>query len=200
MPYSAIRSIVIPAVVNTLNLGRSVIMIPLPRAGIEQILTLLRLLVREEALSRRFRIGTTDARKENIGSLLFPITSQMAGASETVSKMLEQLRKESVDGEVLMIQSISLLENMYATETEHLLGRLADRVAMLQQESKDSLMFLMQSDSVLRSRILALSDHYMKMLVRDRSVVVMGEKPSTVAHVLEHDPSNPFLPALIPIV
>jgi KaiC/GvpD/RAD55 family RecA-like ATPase len=202
VPYSAIRMIETPAVINALNIGRGVIMIPLPGSSIKHIFSLIKPFVSEEAFLKRFRIGTSRIfQVQNLESQMFSLTpSKIEDSQDSFNTALEEVTKNSADGGVLLVEAISLLENLFATERESMLMRLAERTARVQQESKDALMLLMQEDSSVRSRVLAMSSHYVKLFVRDRSVVVMGEKPSTVAHVIEHSKKNPLLPSLTPIV
>jgi KaiC/GvpD/RAD55 family RecA-like ATPase len=199
--YSAIRLIDIPAIINTLNIGRGVIMVPLPGASIEHILKLLKPFVKQEALTQRFRIAATKTSETEVKAPRFLLApGQIAKSQDTFNTAFKEVKQNSIDGGVLLIEAISLLENIHATEIDSMLGRLADRVARVQQESRDAFMLLMQVDSLVRSRVLALSSHYVKMFVKDRSVLLTGEKPSTIAYVLEHDAENPVLPTLTPVV
>jgi hypothetical protein len=52
----------------------------------------------------------------------------------------------------------------------------------------------------VRSSIVSMSHQHVRLLVKDRAVVLIGEKPSTEAMVLEHSHENPLLPTLTKIV
>jgi KaiC/GvpD/RAD55 family RecA-like ATPase len=220
VPFSAIRTIEVPAVINALNTGKGVIMIPLPGSSTIHLFSLVQPFVSEKAFKERFAIAAATESKESAGkkdnvendqknearsegkssSSFILMQNQIDSSQDSFEGALERVRQNSRGKGVLLIESISLLENIFAKDRETVLARLADRVARVQHGSQDALVFLLQEDSMLRSRVLALSSHYAKMFVRDRSVVVMGEKPSTVATVLEHSQENPILPTLTPIV
>ncbi|MCL5067571.1 MAG: hypothetical protein M1368_04380 [Thaumarchaeota archaeon] len=199
VPYSAIRTINLAATINALNRGRGVVMIPLPGASVNQIFSLVKPFVSSESFSQRFRLATSKIVKDESMPLFSLLPNEIKKSSDEIDAAMQQVRNHSVDGGVMLIESVSLFENLYARDIDSVLSRIADRVTKIQQEPNDVLLILMQDDSTVRSRVLALSAHYAKMFVRDRSVVVMGQKPSTVAHVLEHD-KNPLLPILTPIV
>ncbi|MCL5066777.1 MAG: AAA family ATPase [Thaumarchaeota archaeon] len=199
VPYSAIRTINIAASLNALNYGRGVVMTPLPGASVKQIISLIKPFVSPAAYTNRLRIATSKVIKEE-GLPLFPLLpNEIKKSSDEIDGAVQYVRKNSADRGVMLIESVSLFENLYAGDLDSVLMRIADRVTKIQQQPNDTLMILMQDDSPIRSRVLALCAHYAKLFIRDRSVIIMGQKPSTVAHVLEHD-KNPLLPVLTPIV
>ena len=199
VPYSGIRLMSVAATINALNYGRGVVMLPLPGASVKQIFSLVKPFVSSEAFAERFRVATNKIVKEEGLPLFSLLPNEIKNSSDKIDSAMEQVRSGSSDGGVMLIETISLFENLYAGDLDSVMARIADRVTKIQQQPNDTLMILMQNDSILRSRVLALSARYAKMFVRDRSIVIMGQKPSTVAHVLEHD-KNPLLPILTPIV
>lgn len=98
-----------------------------------------------------------------------------------------------------MVDSISFLENRFATEMEELLESLSQRVIQTQSNG-DAVLFLLNSFSKLRNKIVSMTDRHIKLTVKDRAVVLMGEKPSTEAYVLEPNQSNPLLPRVTRVV
>ncbi|MDG7001345.1 MAG: hypothetical protein JRN15_19790, partial [Nitrososphaerota archaeon] len=119
--------------------------------------------------------------------------------SSKVSDLIKALKSKSTDGSVIVCESLSLLENLFASDPNSVLEGLTERVTRNQQ-SDDALMLLLQSDSPMRSRVLSMSYQHVKLLAKDRSIVLMGEKPSTEIFALEHSQENQLLPSLTRIV
>jgi len=183
-----------------LNAGHGVFCIPLPGAGVEHLEQIILSGTRGDASRERLIIGTTEDPKEvhppfyGIGTMYQSILEQNA------APLVETVRKKSTTGGVLTVLSVSQLEGMYASDTNRLLERLASRISNTQRRSVDAVLLLIQSDSKIRSSVVSMCREYVRFFVKDRSVVLMGEKPSTEAMVLEHSPENPILPRLTKIV
>ncbi|MCL5067584.1 MAG: hypothetical protein M1368_04445, partial [Thaumarchaeota archaeon] len=198
--YSAIRMIHLPPIINFLNMGRSVLLIPLLGASVEEITSLIRPLVSEEAFRERFRIATMETKQgEVIHPPLFAIGhGPVSEEHAKVTRIVEELKSKSVDRNVLVVDCLSFLENLFASDMEGLVETMADRV-IKSQRFGDSALLILQSDSAISSRILSMSESYASMFVRDNAVVLFGEKPNTEAYAIYHD-ENPLLPNLVQIV
>src|SRR5579883_1307451 len=200
VPYSAIRLIEYPLVANFLNLGRAAVMIPLLGASVKELSQHLARCVDADAMKERLRIAVSseymsDGEKQfyNIGK------SRVRNEHGSFAEEVEKIRKKSKDKHLLVVDSISFLENRFATESEELLESLSHRVIQTQSNG-DAVVFLLNSFSKLRDRILTMTDRHIKLMVKDRSVVLMGEKPATEAYVLEQNQSNPLLPTVTRVV
>ena len=212
VPYQAIRTIEIASILNFLNLGRSALLLPLPGASVAEICSIVKPFVSEDAFCERFRIAAaqhdgTDKNQRDANPSLFGIGQEekegnrreVMKTSSKVSGMIKELKSKSSDGSVFVCESVSLLENLFASDPNSVLEGLSERVNRIQQ-SDDALMLLLQSDSPMRSRVLAMSYQQAKLLARDRSIILMGEKPSTEIFALEHSRKNRLLPSLTRIV
>ena len=200
VPYPALRLVEVPAIVNALNLGRGVLVIPLPGAGIENLVTVIKSGTSEDAVRERLVVTTL----EEMGVIKPPfygmgsIDPRKSGGH--VGELIEVVRGRSKMEGVLVVESIGQLEGAYASNLNPLLEQISRRISDIQRRSLDTYMLLMPADAQLRSKLIAMSQEYARLFVKDRSVVLMGEKPSTEAMVLEHSHDNPMLPRLTKIV
>jgi KaiC/GvpD/RAD55 family RecA-like ATPase len=200
VPYSAIRLLEYPLVANFLNLGRAVVMIPLLGASVKEMSQHLSRCVDADAMKERLKIAVAseyvnDGEKQfyNIGK------SRVRNEHSAFAEEVEKIRRKSKDNHLLVVDSISFLENRFATEAEELLESLSHRVIQTQSNG-DAVIFLLNSFSKLRDRILTMTERHIKLMVKDRSVVLMGEKPATEAYVMEPNQSNPLLPRVTRVV
>ena len=200
VPYSAIRLVEVPAIVNALNLGRGVVCIPLPGAGIENLAALIRGGTSEEAVRERLVLTTS----EKEGALEAPFygigSTDPRKSGGHVGGLVEEVRGRSKREGVLVVESIGQLEGAHASNMNPLLEQISQRISDIQRTSTDTLMLLMPADAQLRAKLIAMSQEHARLFVKDRSVVLMGEKPSTEAMVLEHSHVNPMFPSLTKIV
>ncbi|MDG6939180.1 MAG: hypothetical protein JRN39_02105 [Nitrososphaerota archaeon] len=200
VPYSAIRLLHIPLIINFLNMGRSCLMIPLLGASVEEILSVIRPHVTGEAITKRLRMATVEP---SDGSALKPPLFGMGRGKvdnehANFSKVAEELAARSVDGNVVIVDSMSFLENLFASDREGLIEAMADRIIATQRHG-NALLLILQSDSPIKSRMLSMSQNYLRLFMKDRAVVLVGEKPATEAYVLDHA-DNPLMPRLTRIV
>lgn len=198
--YSAIRMVHVPPIINFLSMGRSALLIPLLGVSVEEITSLIRPFVSEEAFRERFRIATTETKQgEVVHPPLFAIGhGPVSEEHAKVTRVVEELKSKSVDRNVLVVDCLSFLENLFASNMEGLLETLADRVTKSQRFG-DSSLLLLQSDSGISSRILSMSESYASMFVRDNAVILFGGKPNTEAYAVYHG-ENPLLPDFVQIV
>ena len=200
VPYSALRLIEVPAIVNALNLGRSVVCIPLPGAGIENLAAVIKSGTSEDAVRERLVVTTM----EESGTLKPPFygigSKDPRKSGGNVGDLIEVVRGRSKREGVLVVESAGQLEGSYASNMDPLLEQISSRISDIQRRSIDTLMYLMPADAQLRAKLIAMSREHARLFVKDRSVVLMGEKPGTEAMILEHSPENPMLPRLTKIV
>jgi len=99
---------------------------------------------------------------------------------------------------VLLVKSISALENLFASDLDSLLEVTSQEMITLAQ-SHDAHMLFLPKDSPIRSRILSMSSSYAKLFVRDGTVLMFGVKPHTGVYALQHleDPTSPSLTQLV---
>ena len=195
VPYSALRTLFLPLVVNFLSLGRGVVHLPLPGASPHALLKLVGACVKDLKL---YRLAVPGSSKDFSAPLFEFSEEQVKEAHKNVSEKLEEVKRLSVDGHALIVDSIGLLENMFSPNLNELLQALAARTSRVQRE-EDIAVFLLPSDSKIKPEILSMSNTHIRVISKDRSIVVMGEKPETEAYVVEHD-QNPILPKLWVIV
>ena len=206
VPYQAIRTIKIASILNFLNLGRSALLLPLPGESVAEVCSMVEPFVSEDAFRERFRIAAAQhGNQGDANPSLFGIGQGderervVMKTSSKVSGLIKELKSKSTDGSVIVCESVSLLENLFASDPNSVLEGLSDLVTRNQQ-SDDALMLLLQSDSPMRSSVLSMSYQHVKLLAKDRSIVLMGEKPSTDIFALEHSQENQLLPSLTRIV
>ena len=115
-----------------------------------------------------------------------------------VSRVVEELKSKSKDGKAVVVDGISLLENMFSSDIERLVESLADRLIRTQRDG-DLTVFMLPSRSRLLSQVLSMTQTHIKLWIKDRSVIMAGEKPITDTYTIwPHD--NPILPEYIKIV
>jgi len=197
VPYTALRAIGLPPIINFLSMGRSAILLPLPGANDEETNSILAKGAGERAVRERLStlniLRTSDLKTTNLPKIATP-----GEIHEEVTNETTRLRKESVDRSVLLVKSISALENLFASDLDSLLEVTSQEIITLQQSHDAHILFLAK-DSPIRSRILSISSSYAKMFVKDGTVLMFGVKPHTGIYALQHleDPTSPSLTQLV---
>jgi RecA-superfamily ATPases implicated in signal transduction len=199
VPYSAIRLITIPLAINFLNMGRSCLYIPLLGANPKQVVDIFKPHVSTEALTQRLRVASAPRQGNKNDEPFFQIERKpVADSHLDVSRVVEELKSKSKDGKALVVDGISLLENMFSSDIERLVESLADRLIRTQRDG-DLTVFMLPSRSRLLSQVLSMTQTHIKLWIKDRSVIMAGEKPITDTYTIwPHD--NPILPEYIKIV
>lgn len=199
VPYSAIRLITIPLAINFLNMGRSCLYIPLLEANPKQVVDIFKPHVSTEALTQRLRVASAPRQGNKNDEPFFQIERKpVADSHLDVSRVVEELKSKSKDGKALVVDGISLLENMFSSDIERLVESLADRVIRTQRDG-DLTVFMLPSRSRLLSQVLSMTQTHIKLWIKDRSVIMAGEKPITDTYTIWPD-DNPILPEYIKIV
>jgi len=199
VPYSAIRLITIPLAINFLNMGRSCLYIPLLGANPKQVVDIFKPHVSTEALTQRLRVASAPRQGNKNDEPFFQIERKpVADSHLDVSRVVEELKSKSKDGKAVVVDGISLLENMFSSDIERLVESLADRLIRTQRDG-DLTVFMLPSRSRLLSQVLSMTQTHIKLWIKDRSVIMAGEKPITDTYTIwPHD--NPILPEYIKIV
>jgi hypothetical protein len=197
VPYSALRAIELPPIINFLSMGRSAILLPLPGANDEITSTVLVNSVGKRAVRDRLRILNI-LRTSNLKTANLPKNVTPRKIHEVVTNETTRLRERSIDKSVLLVKSVSALENLFASNLDSLLEVTSQEIITLQQSHDAHILFL-PKDSPIRSRILSMSSSYAKLFVRDGTVLMFGVKPHTGIYVLQHleDPTSPSLTQLV---
>jgi KaiC/GvpD/RAD55 family RecA-like ATPase len=197
VPYPALRAIELPPIINFLSMGRSAILLPLPGANDGVTSSILEKAAGERAAKGRLRminlLRTSDLKTANL-----PENATPKEIHEIVTNETTELRKKSVDKTVLLVKSVSALENLFASDLDSLLEVTSQEIITLQQ-SRDAHILFLAKDSPIRSRILSMSSNYAKMFVKDGTVLMFGVKPHTGIYALQHleDPTLPSLTQLV---
>ncbi|MGD0637975.1 MAG: gas vesicle protein GvpD P-loop domain-containing protein [Nitrososphaerales archaeon] len=197
VPYSALRAIEYPPIINFLSRGRSAILLPLPGANDEIINSILARAVGKSVVNERLRILNI-LRTSDLKTASLPKEATPQEIHEIVANETTELRKKSVDESVLLVKSVSALENLFASDLDSLLEVTSQEIITLQQSHDAHILFL-PKDSPIRSRILSMSSSYAKLFVRDGTVLMFGVKPHTGIYALQHleDPISPSLTQLV---
>jgi KaiC/GvpD/RAD55 family RecA-like ATPase len=197
VPYSALRAIEYPPIINFLSRGRSAILLPLPGANDEIINSILTRAVGKSVVSERLRILNI-LRTSDLKTASLPKNVTPQEIHEIVTNETTELRKKSVDKSVLVVKSVSALENLFASDLDSLLEVTSQEIITLQQSHDAHILFL-PTNSPIRSRILSMSSSYAKLFVRDGTVLMFGVKPHTGIYALQHleDPISPSLTQLV---
>jgi len=201
VPYTAIRMVEVTSVINALNVGHSALMVTLPGAALENVASLIKPFVSPEAFRNRLAIASMT----NKGGLQPPLYGlgydNVKDVAVGISDLIERMRTNAKREGVYVIESVDQLESTFASNANQVLEVLAQRGANIQAKPIDALVLLIErSDSSLKTRVLSMSNRYARMLVKDRAVVVLGEKPATEAFVMEHSETNSLIPKLTKIV
>ncbi len=197
VPYTALTAIGLPPIINFLSMGRSAILLPLPGAKDEETSSILAKGAGERAVRDRLRIlnvlRTSDLKTTNLPKIATP-----REIHEEVTNETTRLRRKSADKTVLLVKSVSALENLFASDLDSLLEVTSQEIITLQQ-SRDAHILFLAKDSPIRSRILSISSSYAKMFVKDGTVLMFGVKPHTGIYALQHleDPTSPSLTQIV---
>jgi KaiC/GvpD/RAD55 family RecA-like ATPase len=197
VPYTALRAIGYPPIINFLLMGRSAVLLPLPGANDEQTSSILAKGAGERAVRERLRILNI-LRESDLKTTNLPKIATPREIHEEVTNETTRLRRKSADKTVLLVKSVSALENLFASDLDSLLEVTSQEIITLQQSHDAHILFLAK-DSPIRSRILSISSSYAKMFVRDGTVLMFGIKPHTGIYALQHleDPTSPSLTQLV---
>ena len=197
VPYTALRAIGYPPIINFLSMGRSAILLPLPGANDAQTSSILAKGAGERAVRERLRILNV-LRTSDLKTTILPKIATPKEIHEEVTNETTKLRKKSADKTVLVVKSVSALENLFASDLDSLLEVTSQEIITLQQ-SRDAHILFLAKDSPIRSRILSISSSYAKLFVRDGTVLMFGVKPHTGIYALQHleDPTSPSLTQLV---
>ncbi len=197
VPYPALRAIELPPIINFLSMGRSAILLPLPGANDERTRLILAKAAGESAVSNRLRILNV-LRTSDLKTADLPKSATPKEIHEVVTNETTRLRKKSADKTVLLVKSVSALENLFASDLDSLLEVTSQEIITLQQSHDAHILFL-PKDSPIRSRILSMSSSYATLFVRDGTVLIFGVKPHTGIYALQHleDPTSPSLTQLV---
>lgn len=199
--YSSLRMVEILPIINALNLGHSAFLLPLPSAPLQEIADLVRPFVSAKAFKENFAVASMERDDPQIKAPFYGIGADNdEELAKNITGLIEKVRKNSASGGVLTVESIVQLESTFASSSNTVLEGLSKRISRIQSGTNDALLVLLHSDARMKSRVLAMSRRYAKMLMKDRVTVVVGEKPSTEPYVLEHDEENPIYPRLTRIV
>jgi KaiC/GvpD/RAD55 family RecA-like ATPase len=197
VPYSALRAIEYPPIINFLSRGRSAILLPLPGANDEMISSILTKAVGKGVVNDRLRTINI-LRTSDLKTASLPKNATPQEIHEIVTNETAALRKKSADKSVLLVKSVSALENLFASDLDSLLEVTSQEIITLQQSHDAHILFL-PKDSPIRSRILSMSSSYAKLFVRDGTVLMFGVRPHTGIYALQHleDPISPSLTQLV---
>ena len=197
VPYPALRAIELPPIINFLSMGRSAILLPLPGANDERTRQILAKAVGEKAVKDRLRILNV-LRTSDLKTADLPKNATPKEIHEVVTNETTRLRKKSADKSVLLVKSVSALENLFASDLDSLLEVTSQEIITLQQSHDAHILFL-PKNSPIRSRILSMSSSYATLFVKDGTVLIYGVKPHTGIYALQHleDPTSPSLTQLV---
>lgn len=198
VPYSIIRTIELPSIVNFLLLGRSVFLIPLPGASSQNLISLIENAVGNKKADSNFAdrlriLRVEDAEAEGPSSVLQKETVEEQ--THEIRKAIEELREKSKDRSVLLVQCLSLMENKFASELDALLEAISNAVSRI-QDSNDAMILFLQKDSSMRNKVLAMSYDFASLGVKDRTTILLGQKRNTGVFAIQHSPQNQLLPEL----
>ncbi|MDE1854239.1 MAG: hypothetical protein KGI38_10920 [Thaumarchaeota archaeon] len=200
VPFSAIRLVTIPAVINALNTGKAAFGVPLPGASNKEVADMIKPFVSPEAYRNCLAIGSLGT-ETDLEPPLYAITdSDPKEASARISELVARVIGKSETRSVLLMESLGTFEAPFATKIDSVVEEIGARSGAIRGSGTDALMLLIQHDSPIFSRMLAISGRYARLFTRDRSVVLIGEKPSTPAYALDHSPGNPLQAQLTLIV
>jgi KaiC/GvpD/RAD55 family RecA-like ATPase len=197
VPYPALRAIELPPIINFLTMKRSAILLPLPGANDELTSSILAKAVNAHAMKDRLSILNV-LRTSDIKTASLPKNATPEEIHEVVTTETIRLREKSIDKTVLLVKSVSALENLFASDLDSLLEVTSQEIITLQQSHDAHILFLAK-DSPIRSRILSMSSSYAKLFVKDGTVLIFGVKPHTGIYALQHleDPTIPSLTQLV---
>lgn len=199
--YSSLRLIDFLAVINALNLGHGVFLLPLPASPLQEVRDLIKPFVNPDAFVNNFAIGSMAKADEKLKPPFFGIGADDEGKlAENIAVLIEKVRRSSKTKQVLSVESMVQLESAFASTSNVVLEKLSARISKIQEASDDALVVTLHSDAVMKSRILAMSRRYARIFMRYRVPIIVGEKPSTEPYVLERNEENSLLPKLTKIV
>jgi hypothetical protein len=137
-------------------------------------------------------------RTSDLKTTILPKITTPREIHEEVTNETTRMRVKSVDDTVLLVESVSALENLFASDLDSLVEVTSQETITLQQ-SRDAHILLLPKDSPIRTRILSISSSYLKLFVRDGTVLMYGVKPHTGIYAMQHleDPTSTSLTQLV---
>lgn len=200
VPYTAIRLVTLPAVINALNAGHAVLDVPLPGTTNRELADAVRPFIPDGVYRDCLAIGSPGADADLLPPLYDINGAEPRQAAGRVNELIARVRGHSKTKSLLMVEALGSFEAMYASRTDLLVEAIGARVGTIRSGGADTLVFLMQHDSSVLSKTLAMSGRYARMFVRNRSVVILGEKPATPAYAVTRPPGNELAAKLVQIV
>ena len=200
VPYDAIRLISIRATINALNAGKGVFGIPLPGATINELAEAVRPRVDPDVYTRCLALGSLGGEAEAGPPLHSVNDADPRQASARITDLVAKVRAQSRAKGVLIVESVGTLEAHFASRIESVVEGVGKTAGAVRSSSVDAYLLLIQHDSPIASRILAMSNRYVRLITMDRSVVILAEKPASPAYSIDHAPEDPINPRLTLIV
>jgi hypothetical protein len=177
-----------------------VFVVGLPGAANDEVAMVVKDFVDEERFLNCFAVGSVGGGMD-LKPPLHPVPGDEPRRTiGKINEIIAGVKDHSEAKSALIIESVGTFEAAYATRIEGVLEGTGRRSGMVRATGTDTLLLLIQRQSPLRSQILAMSGTYVELIMKDRSVVMMGEKPGTPAYALNHLRENPLLSSLTLIV
>jgi KaiC/GvpD/RAD55 family RecA-like ATPase len=196
VPYSALRLLTIPAMINALNTGRAVFDVPLSGTTSSEVADAIRPFVKADVFRNCLAIGAVGAESTPEPPLYAINGAQPKEASARVNEIISTVKSRSQSKSVLIVEALGIFETLFASRLDSMVESIGQRVGSVHSSGTDILFFLIAHDSAIASRTLAASSRYARLLTKDRSVVIFGEKPGTPAYAIDHSSENSLLAKL----
>jgi len=196
VPITAVAGLSQPMIVNFVLMGRSVVIVPLPGVSPEIIAKWLLNVVGEEAFTQHMAIyHDGEITSTNFKEIFFNLDDDMDDSAEEFNQLTARLRKTSVDGRVLFVRSLSVIENKHFDELNRVAALVSRRISSA-QNLFDAQFYFVESNSPLKPKVVSMSQRHLKLSVRNGVVLAYGEKPYTPLHVLEYVNRDPLSPQI----
>ncbi len=200
VPITAVAGLAQPMIVNFVLMGRSVVIVPLPGVSPEITAKWLLNVVGEEAFTQHIAIyHEGETASSNFKETFFNLNDDMDDSTEEFNQLTSRLRKTSVDGKVLFVRSLSVIENKHFGELNRVAALVARRISSA-QNLFDAQFYFVESNSTLKPKVVSMSHKHLKLSVRNGVVLVYGEKPYTPLHVFEYANRDPLAPQITEVV
>jgi KaiC/GvpD/RAD55 family RecA-like ATPase len=200
VPLSALGALGQPMVVNFAAMGRSVLIVPPPGSSPEMLAKWLLGVLGEEAFSQHVAIYHEGSQwLSNLKQAFFGLSDSIDESSSELDVVGDRLRKTSVDGRLLYVRSLSVMENKYPNELNKIAALAARRISE-SQNKLDAQIYYVEANSLLKPKMVSMSHRHFKLTSRNGVVLVYGEKPYTPLHVLEYVNRDPLSPQVTEVV
>ncbi|MEM3711291.1 MAG: gas vesicle protein GvpD P-loop domain-containing protein [Thermoprotei archaeon] len=200
VPLTAVSCLAQTMIVNFALMGRSVIIVPPPGVSPQILAKWLVNVVGEEIFYQHIAIfHEGENTTSNFKNTFFSLDDDIDRSAEEFEALAERFRRTSVDGRLLFVRSLSVLEDKHYNNLNRLAALVARRISEA-QNMLDAQIYFVENTSTIKPKVVSMSNRHVKLAVKNGVVLVYGEKPYTPLYVLEYENRDPLSPKITEVI